>query len=58
LIQIFKYLLRNNFLLVLNQKTYNYEMLFGYLVVRVQKTLFDFIDEDDDLKENQKIKIN
>lgn len=33
-------------------------MLFGYLVVRVQKTLFDFIDEDDDLKENQKIKIN
>lgn len=33
-------------------------MLFGYLVVRVQKTLFDFIDEDDDLMENQKIKIN
>jgi hypothetical protein len=29
-----------------------------YLVVWVQKTLFDFIDEADDFEENQKIKIH
>ncbi len=33
-------------------------MSYSYLVVWVQKTLFDFIDEDDDLEENQKIKLS
>ena len=42
----------------LNQKTYNHVFHYCYKVVRMQKTLFDFIEECDELEEMQKIKVH
>lgn len=47
---------RKNILCVNNRKKYNVIHTLGLLVMRMQKTLFDFLDEDEDSDKIKNIK--